>query len=44
MDVNTPECPPMPLDTPITPDRIAETERLIRPHIRHTPHAFEPTF
>jgi threonine dehydratase len=23
--------------TPITPDRIAETERLIRPHIRHTP-------
>jgi threonine dehydratase len=27
----------MPLDTPITPDRIAETERLIRPHIRHTP-------
>ena len=27
----------MPLDTAITPDRIAETERLIRPHIRHTP-------
>jgi threonine dehydratase len=27
----------MSLDTPITPDRIAETERLIRPHIRHTP-------
>jgi threonine dehydratase len=27
----------MPLDTSITPDRIAETERLIRPHIRHTP-------
>jgi threonine dehydratase len=27
----------MPLDTPITPDRIAETERLIRPHIRRTP-------
>jgi threonine dehydratase len=27
----------MPLDTPITPDRIAETERLIRPHVRHTP-------
>jgi threonine dehydratase len=25
------------LDTPITPDRIAETETLIRPHIRHTP-------
>jgi threonine dehydratase len=25
------------LDTPITPDRIAATERLIRPHIRHTP-------
>ena len=24
----------MPLDTSITPDRIAETERLIRPHIR----------
>jgi threonine dehydratase len=27
----------MPLDTSITPERIAETERLIRPHIRHTP-------
>ena len=27
----------MPLDTSITPDRIAETERLIRPHVRHTP-------
>jgi threonine dehydratase len=27
----------MPPDTSITPDRIAETERLIRPHIRHTP-------
>jgi threonine dehydratase len=27
----------MPLNTPITPDRIAITERLIRPHIRHTP-------
>ena len=27
----------MPLDTAITPDRIAETERLIRPHIRFTP-------
>ena len=27
----------MPLDPSITPDRIAETERLIRPHIRHTP-------
>src|ERR1700693_4123226 len=27
----------MPLDTTITPDRIAETERLIRPHARHTP-------
>ena len=27
----------MPLDTSITPDRIAETKRLIRPHIRHTP-------
>jgi threonine dehydratase len=27
----------MQLDTSITPDRIAETERLIRPHIRHTP-------
>jgi len=24
-------------DTPITPERISETERLIRPHIRHTP-------
>src|SRR5664279_5716983 len=27
----------MPLETSITPERIAETERLIRPHIRHTP-------
>ena len=27
----------MPLDSSITPDRIAETDRLIRPHIRHTP-------
>jgi threonine dehydratase len=27
----------MPLDTPITPDRITETEALIQPHIRHTP-------
>jgi threonine dehydratase len=27
----------MPLDNSITPDRITETERLIRPHIRHTP-------
>ena len=27
----------MSLDPPITPERIAETERLIRPHIRHTP-------
>jgi threonine dehydratase len=27
----------MSLDTTITPDRIADTERLIRPHIRHTP-------
>ena len=27
----------MPLDPAITPDRIAETERRIRPHIRHTP-------
>jgi threonine dehydratase len=27
----------MPLDTLVTPDRIAETERLIRPHVRHTP-------
>jgi threonine dehydratase len=27
----------MPPDISITPDRIAETERLIRPHIRHTP-------
>jgi len=27
----------MPLDTSITPDRIAETERVIRPHVRHTP-------
>jgi len=25
------------MDISITPDRIAETERLIRPHIRHTP-------
>jgi threonine dehydratase len=37
MDVNPTGAPPMPLDMPITPDRIAETERLIRPHIRHTP-------
>jgi threonine dehydratase len=27
----------MSLDGPITPERIAKTERLIRPHIRHTP-------
>jgi threonine dehydratase len=27
----------MPLDISITPERIAETERLIRPHVRHTP-------
>jgi threonine dehydratase len=27
----------MPLDTAIVPDRIAETERLVRPHVRHTP-------
>jgi threonine dehydratase len=27
----------MPLDPTVTPDRIAETERLIRPHVRHTP-------
>ena len=27
----------MPLDPTLTPDRIAETERLIRPHVRHTP-------
>jgi threonine dehydratase len=27
----------MPLDPTITPERIAETERLIRPHVRHTP-------
>jgi threonine dehydratase len=27
----------MPLETPITPDRIAGTERLIWPHVRHTP-------
>ena len=27
----------MPLDPTIRPDRIAETERLIRPHVRHTP-------
>jgi threonine dehydratase len=27
----------MPLDSSITPERIVETERLIRPHIRHTP-------
>jgi threonine dehydratase len=27
----------MPPDATITPDRIAETERLIRPHVRHTP-------
>src|SRR6202051_2059412 len=37
MKVNPPEHPPMPLETPITPVRIAETERLIRPHVRHTP-------
>src|SRR5580704_8017991 len=37
MKVNPPERPPMPLETPITPDRIAETERLIRPHVRRTP-------
>jgi len=27
----------MSLDAAITPDRITETERLIRPHVRHTP-------
>ena len=27
----------MPLDTSITPERIVETGRLIRPHVRHTP-------
>jgi threonine dehydratase len=27
----------MPLDTPITPERIAATEALIRPHVRRTP-------
>lgn len=27
----------MPPDTPITPERIAATEALIRPHVRHTP-------
>ena len=27
----------MPLDNSITPERITETERLIRPHVRHTP-------
>jgi threonine dehydratase len=27
----------MPLDSSITPERIAKTERLIRPHVRHTP-------
>jgi threonine dehydratase len=27
----------MPLDSSITPERIAETERLIRSHVRHTP-------
>jgi threonine dehydratase len=27
----------MPPDPSITPDRIAKTERLIRPHVRHTP-------
>jgi threonine dehydratase len=37
MKVNPAGAPRMPLDTSITPDRIAETERLIRPHIRHTP-------
>src|ERR1700687_2779329 len=37
MDVNPTGAPLMPLDTSITPDRIAETERLLRPHVRHTP-------
>jgi threonine dehydratase len=37
MKVNPAGAPIMPLDPSITPDRIAETERLIRPHIRHTP-------
>src|SRR5450631_3678775 len=37
MHVNPTGAPLMPQDTSITPDRIAETERLIRPHIRHTP-------
>src|SRR5471032_1951871 len=32
-----PGAPLMPLDPTITPERIAETERLIRPHVRHTP-------
>lgn len=37
MKVNPSEVSPMPQDNSITPDRIAGTERLIRPHIRHTP-------
>jgi threonine dehydratase len=37
MEVNPAGAPPMPLDTSITPQSIAETERLIRPHVRHTP-------
>src|SRR5450631_1174700 len=37
MHVNPTGAPLMPQDTSITPDRIAETERLIRPHVRHTP-------
>src|SRR5580698_10568663 len=32
-----PGAPLMPLDPTITPERIAETERLIRPHVRHPP-------
>jgi threonine dehydratase len=35
--VNPPEHRKMSLDAAITPDRITETERLIRPHVRHTP-------
>src|ERR1700676_4551314 len=27
----------MPLDSSITPDRVAQTERLLRRHVRHTP-------
>ena len=27
----------MPTDSPITPDAIAQTMQLIRPHVRHTP-------